>query len=794
MEGPDMKNLSTAPTRAKAPLVNLLDDLYIVGQRDNNLPVICRRAIEHNISADALVRILSDYSDSHGHADKLAGSKIEQTYNKVYGTDAPARPPRVAVNQAAMCTLLQDSDVSVFKAPGRGGSGILQTNAFLDSLYRGEDLLFIGDTHQVFPASFRTTGEWLSEAHNLKMVRRTHFCINPLTPGVVSRTDANVSSFRYFLIEADPDGQCVPKTAEQIIADSTDPRHSQLKLLAGLIEKGLPIVSVAYSGNKSFHALVAISGIHTLEQWKTEIKGLVYPVLKAMGLDGAVSNPSRLSRLPGSKRQSDGTTATELYQDLIYCNPAAVPMTAKEIAALLSPLAITETIATPMASGKPTPVRDSFLNRKAAHVTAGLIAEMLADLGVVVQQNAFSKALMIDGLDRLPIRPGADPKKASSEPTISTTRIRDNLLEWIGGVRSVSSNDCDRAYVEWLTTIPVYNPFLDRLDTLQWDGHDYLADVYQLIGIGDDKFSQYFMLTWFFSAISMADNDGSRNADLIPILKGPQGCGKSTLINNLCPDEQWYGTSSIDPDSKDSIMKATSQWITELGEISSTTKHDVEGLKRFLSDYTDIYRDPYGRETYKHPRRTVFIGTTNEDRYLVDAENRRFITIPMTGGGYEGMENPAITREIRAFRKHAWQFWAQVSHLYKEQGPDAAHVDALMEIDGMFVGQYRRIKNAEVTRDVPFEQNIYDTYNFATERSLWTFRTATDIGLELGPSAKVNDIRALGKALTVVTERINGEIKTVRGSRLYLLPPYVSRDCIQKGWGSGINTGGRPTR
>jgi putative DNA primase/helicase len=67
-------------------------------------------------------------------------------------------------------------------------------------------------------------------------------------------------------------------------------------------------------------------------------------------------------------------------------------------------------------------------------------------------------------------------------------------------------------------------------------------------------------------------------------------------------------------------------WLVELPELSSLKRTaDLEQVKAFLTQQTDAMRLPYGKSVRVYPRRSLFIGTTNDDQPLVDTTgNRRF--------------------------------------------------------------------------------------------------------------------------------------------------------------------------
>jgi predicted P-loop ATPase len=116
---------------------------------------------------------------------------------------------------------------------------------------------------------------------------------------------------------------------------------------------------------------------------------------------------------------------------------------------------------------------------------------------------------------------------------------------------------------------------------------------------------------------------GGVKYDYMPILAGPQGLGKSTLLATL--GGKWFSDSLTTFEGKDAAEMLQGTWINEIGELAAMSKYESAQVKQFLSKRSDIYRAAYGRRTEEHPRRCVFFGTSNDSEFLRDQTgNRRF--------------------------------------------------------------------------------------------------------------------------------------------------------------------------
>ena len=87
----------------------------------------------------------------------------------------------------------------------------------------------------------------------------------------------------------------------------------------------------------------------------------------------------------------------------------------------------------------------------------------------------------------------------------------------------------------------------------------------------------------------------------------------------------WYTDSLAGIGTKEAYEGIQGFWLVELGELAAMRKIEIETTKNFISKTVDSYRAAYGRRVEDHPRRCVFIGTTNSTAFLRDdTGNRRF--------------------------------------------------------------------------------------------------------------------------------------------------------------------------
>lgn len=170
----------------------------------------------------------------------------------------------------------------------------------------------------------------------------------------------------------------------------------------------------------------------------------------------------------------------------------------------------------------------------------------------------------------------------------------------------------------------LYNAVKDYLNSLpEWDGVRRLDTLFiDYLGADDNEYTRAATRKSITAAVARVMTPGVKY-DTMPILAGPQGIGKSTLLRLL--GGRWFSDSLSTFEGKEACEMLQGVWINEVGELNGLNRAETNAVKQFLSKVEDIFREPYGRRTSVYPRRCVFFGTTNEAEFLRDKTgNRRF--------------------------------------------------------------------------------------------------------------------------------------------------------------------------
>ena len=170
-----------------------------------------------------------------------------------------------------------------------------------------------------------------------------------------------------------------------------------------------------------------------------------------------------------------------------------------------------------------------------------------------------------------------------------------------------------------------FNDVKDYLKGLQgkWDGVPRLDSLFiDYLGAKDTAYNRAVTRKAFVAAVARAMTPGCKYDNMV-ILAGPQGIGKSTLLDKM--SRGWFNDSIRTFEGKEASELLQGVWLVEVSELDAFRRTDVSRIKQFLSLRADRFRAAYGRNVKELPRTCIFFGTTNTAEYLQDTTgNRRF--------------------------------------------------------------------------------------------------------------------------------------------------------------------------
>ena len=406
----------------------------------------------------------------------------------------------------------------------------------------------------------------------------------------------------------------------------------------------------------------------------------------------------------------------------------------------------------PSTSSEP---QEDTSKKKKQMIDYDIFAEFLEKQGYSVKYNQITHNFEFFGFDE------GESKEhlAENVPTI----LYDELKKLYTRVTKQIIMD----YITRYATRHKYNPVLNAIKSVKWDGKDRVGQIYNIFRIPTDTeagiYSRTFIFKWLQQCVCglFNDIDDPFSLDIILVFQGKQGIGKTRFFEKLALHSKFFGEGiCLDPRDKDSVIQATSKWISELGEIGSTMKKDMDSVKAFLTKSTDEYRTPYGKASLHYPRMTSFVGTVNDDQFLIDQTgNRRFVTIPLA---------PDLVidynTQIKPFE--ALQLWAQIYYIVKDK--DKSSCFRLTEEEKSYLDK----RNSAFVKPMKGEYEVLDILEeeqTPQKGYICTFKEMT-VSQFIRRHGLKYDARTIGKVLKKYgyepkSKRVNGEPR-----RVILLP------------------------
>ena len=229
--------------------------------------------------------------------------------------------------------------------------------------------------------------------------------------------------------------------------------------------------------------------------------------------------------------------------------------------------------------------------------------------------------------------------------------------------------------------IEQYDPVNTWLNKLpKWDGHDYIKDLAARVPTSQPHWEKYLRM-WLIGMVAQwreSDKQLTGNA-LTPLLIGRQGCGKTRFCKILLPPElrDYYNDKINFKNEFDLNIALTMFALINIDEFDKTTSSQQIVLKYLLSSAEVKFRPPYGKTIKQFRRYTSFIGTTNQQKPLVDPTgSRRFVCVAIEQGKNIDFEDNLYHRQLYAQALHLFnqgeRFWLnneEIATLIKENEP-----------------------------------------------------------------------------------------------------------------------------
>lgn len=224
-----------------------------------------------------------------------------------------------------------------------------------------------------------------------------------------------------------------------------------------------------------------------------------------------------------------------------------------------------------------------------------------------------------------------------------------SIVLWLGtlGCRDASSKTVYSALENLVGQVLHYDPFIEVLNVKHIKSAEQALEELEQLGprkldtwlvdhfdaVGDREYLRAVGSKTLISAVARAFDPGAQ-VDTVMVLAGAQGYRKTSACRALGSVVSGGFRTLNSITSKDDLLTLQGPVLLEIGELRAFASAAEETGKSFLTITTDAFRAPYERSVKEHPRRCIFIGTTDKDQFLTDHDNRRFLPVRVRKRSY----------------------------------------------------------------------------------------------------------------------------------------------------------------
>jgi predicted P-loop ATPase len=198
------------------------------------------------------------------------------------------------------------------------------------------------------------------------------------------------------------------------------------------------------------------------------------------------------------------------------------------------------------------------------------------------------------------------------------------------------------------------------LGRLEWDGESRVTDFYsRYLGVPDSPYaracSQYLWTAMAGRLISPGVQ-----ADMVPVWIGEQGVRKTSMVKAMVPDNVFYLSINLKAQDDDLARKMRGKLLGELEELRGLNSKESEEIKAWVTRTHEEWIPKYREFGTVYARRTVFIGTGNEQGILADGTGERRWLPTLVGTAAE-LDTKGVRRDLE-------QLWAEAAFMFRLGG------------------------------------------------------------------------------------------------------------------------------
>ncbi len=139
-----------------------------------------------------------------------------------------------------------------------------------------------------------------------------------------------------------------------------------------------------------------------------------------------------------------------------------------------------------------------------------------------------------------------------------------------------------------------YHPAREWIDEYRWDTEYRLDELFKSLNVKTDKeLAREYLRVWSIQTAKCLVGDRGFASELVLILKGGQGAGKTRWVKSLAPNEFIKTGLQINPKDKDSVLLIVKKLLHKLKFILKINDKEKQLIKKYLSSKDYLNNDFY---------------------------------------------------------------------------------------------------------------------------------------------------------------------------------------------------------
>lgn len=160
-------------------------------------------------------------------------------------------------------------------------------------------------------------------------------------------------------------------------------------------------------------------------------------------------------------------------------------------------------------------------------------------------------------------------------------------------------------------------------ESLRWDGVARVDTFFERVaGASSGPYSRAVSAYLWTALAGRAITPGCKT-DMVPVLIGGQGTGKTRLVEAIAPEESTFVEVDLSHRDDNLARALRGKLVGELAELRGLTSRDAESIKAWISRRVEEWTPKYVEHVRAYPRRVVLIGTGNVTEFLDDETGER---------------------------------------------------------------------------------------------------------------------------------------------------------------------------